>query len=245
LLIEQDKLEEAARLLQALQTAHPDQPELLLQQARLAQAQGKPGAAVKDYQEALKRAPNPDLLGQLALAQWQAGQREASFKTMQDWLADHPEDTMVRYNLANLYLAAGRHEEARQAFARVIEAYPTHPVALTNLALLTRETDPDKALAYARLAHTFSPDAPVVQDALAQILLDRGDTDEALGLLEQAVVKAPNDLQIRFHWAEALARNGETAKAEQELGRILGEDKRFAGEAEASALLEDLSRRSE
>jgi putative PEP-CTERM system TPR-repeat lipoprotein len=241
LLIEQDKLEEAARLLQALQTAHPDQPELLLQQARLAQAQGKPGAAVKAYQEALKRAPNPDLLGQLALAQWQAGQREASFKTMQDWLEDHPEDTMVRYNLANLYLAAGRHEEARQAFARVIEAYPTHPVALTNLALLTRETDPDKALAYARLAHTFSPDAPVVQDALAQILLDRGDTDEALGLLEQAVETAPNDVKIRYHWAVALTKNGEKNRAINELRNILKQESRLVNEQEVRDLLQTLT----
>ena len=200
---------------------------------------------MKAYQEAVKRIPNADLVGQLALAQWQAGQREASFQTLQDWLAEHPEDTMVRYNLANLYLAAGRHEEAREAFSIVIETHPTHPVALTNLALLTRETDPGKALAYAKLAYAVTPDAPVVQDTLAQILLDQGDVKQAVRLLERAVEQAPNDLQIRYHWAQALARNGERAVAQRELERILGTGKPFAGDDEARALLEELSRGSE
>ena len=133
------------RLLEVLQTAYPDNPDLSIQQARLALAQDKPEEAVKAYQEAVRRIPNADLVGQLALAQWQAGQREASFQTMQGWLVDHPDDVKVRYNLANLFLAAGRHEEAREAFSIVIKAHPTHPVALSNLALLTRETDPGKA----------------------------------------------------------------------------------------------------
>ena len=97
----------------------------------------------------------------------------------------------------------------------------------------------------AKLALQVAPDAPVTQDALAQILLDRGDVKQAIRLLEQAVEKAPNDPQIRYHWAQALARNGETALARQELDRILGRGKRFAGDSEARALLEDLSRGSE
>jgi putative PEP-CTERM system TPR-repeat lipoprotein len=245
LLIEQAKLDEASQLLGTLQQEYPDNPQLQIEQARLKQAQGEPEEAVRMYQEMVKRAPTPDLVGQLALAQWRAGHPEAGIKTMQDWLKEHPKDQMVRYNLANLYMAAGQNDKASEAFAKVIEAYPTHTVALINLALLTREADPDKALAYARLAHSFAPKAPVVQDALAQILLDRGESREAASLLQQAVENAPNDPRIRYHWAQALVRNGETATAKRELDRILGKGVQFAGDDEARALREELSRSSE
>jgi putative PEP-CTERM system TPR-repeat lipoprotein len=245
LLTEQGRLEDADRLLQALQKVNPAHPDVMVQQARLALAHKRPGDAVPVYQLAVERFPHPDLVAELALAQWQDGQLEPGIKTLQEWLKEHPEDVVVRYNLANLYLAADRHEEAREAFSRVVEAQPNHPVALTNLALLSRQSDPDKAFAYARAAHMLAPGTPVTQDILAQILLDRGEVGQALGLLEQAVAAAPQDLQIRYHRAQALARSGETARAREELEKIVGTGKRFAGEREARALLDTLSHGSE
>lgn len=242
LLIQQNRTEEATGLLSALKADFPELPELYVQEARLAQAQGQLQAAVLAYQEAFKRAPNTELVSDLALARWTAGQPGAGIQTLKEWLAVHPDDLVVRYNLANLYMAIGRQEEARAAFTAVVEARPKHPLALTNLALLSRETDPGKAYEYARRAYEIAPDAPLVQDALAQVHLDRDETKQALRLLEKAVERVPKDLQIRFHWAQALARNGEKDKAERELTRILAEGRRFAGEQEARGLLEELGR---
>jgi putative PEP-CTERM system TPR-repeat lipoprotein len=240
LLVQQKRVGEAAELLAALKADYPELPELYIQEALLAQADGRPEAVVAAYREAMKRAPRTELVSDLALAQWKAGQPEAGLQTLKDWLAGHPDDLVVRYNLANLYMATGRHAEARVAFTTVVEARPKHVLALTNLALLSRDSDPGKAYDYAKRAHELAPDAPVVQDALAQIHLDRDEGTQALRLLETAVEKSPQDLQIRFHWAQALARNGEKEKARRELTRILAEGRRFAGESKARSLLEEL-----
>jgi len=244
LLIQTHKLEEAALLLKELQTKYPEHPGLFVLQARLALAHDRPADAISAYREALKRVPNTELVGQLALAQWQAGQQDAAIQTMKDWLAEHPDDLVVQYNLANLYLAGNMHEEARAAFAKVIEKHPDHPVALINLAALTRQKDPSKALDYAERAYKVAPDAPVVEDVLAQILLDRGEVNRATLLLERAVKKAPDNMKIRLHWAHALADNGQLTEAKEELTRMLNEGKSFAGEEEARELLEQLSKES-
>lgn len=241
LFVQQKRTTEASELLTSLKTGYPELPEIYIQQARLAQVEGQPQAAVQAYAEAFRRAPGTELVSDLALAQWKAGQPEAGIKTLNDWLSAHPDDLVVRYNLANLCMATGRNEESRAAFTAVVEARPKHTLALTNLALLSRQTDPDKAYEYARRAFDVAPDAPFVQDALAQVHLDRGEVMLALRLLEQAVERAPGNLQIRFHWAQAMARNGEKEKAASELTRILDKGRRFAGEPAARDLLRQLS----
>ena len=241
LFVEQKRTAEASALLTSLKEEHPELPELYIQQARLAQVQGQPEAAVQAYEEAFRRAPGTELVSDLALAQWKDGQPGAGIKTLNDWLETHPDDLVVRYNLANLCMATGRNEEARAAFTAVVEARPKHPLALTNLALLSRQADPGKAYEYARRAIDIAPDSPAVQDALAQIHLDRGEVTQALRLLERAVERAPENLRIRLHWAQALARNGEKEKAIRELTRILEKGDRFAGEPEARTLLQQLS----
>lgn len=241
MLIQQGQFDAAASHLKELHTAYPEYPELFVLEARLALAQDRPEDGVKAYQEAMKRVPDRDLVGQLALAHLRAGQQEAGIQTMKDWLTKHPDDFVVQYNLANLYLAVNRNEEARQAFTKVIERRPDHILALTNLALLTQATDPDKAMLYAELALKLAPDASLVQDAKAQLLLQQGKTKEALRMLDNAIVVDPNNLTIRYHHALALSRQGEKVRAIRELQDILKEDRRFRQDEEAQDLLRILT----
>jgi Flp pilus assembly protein TadD len=175
------------------------------------------------------------------LALWQAGQREQAFKPMEDWLDKHPDDGVVRYNLANLYLLADRKPEARAAFLEILNKHPDHVIALNNLAWLLKDSEPKKAVAYAEQAYKLSP-TPPVQDTLAMILLARpGQEARAVRLLENAVRQAPGNAEFHFHLAQALAQSGDKQRATQVLTELLNSKAAFPGKQQAQQLLDELS----
>jgi putative PEP-CTERM system TPR-repeat lipoprotein len=240
LLMQEKRTQEANKLFQELKQAHPENPEVIALEGWLALGQGRPQAAVEVFKKALKRAPTGQLTVYLALAQQQAGDDQASIATLEDWLTQHPDDLLVRYNLANLYLGLNRTEQAKSAFARVIEQAPDHVIALNNLAWLLRKEDPAKAVKYGERALELAPAMPAVMDTLGTLLLDQGQTERALRLFQQASEKAPEHLEIRYHLAQALAQSGDKEQARKILKEVLAVQKPFTEKQGAEALLQSL-----
>jgi tetratricopeptide (TPR) repeat protein len=146
----------------------------------------------------------------------------------------------VRYTLANYYLALDRREQAKTAFAKVLDAAPDDVITLNNLAWLLSKEDPAKAIEYAERALKLAPAAPTVMDTLGTLLLNQGQTDRALQLLKQASEKAPEDLNIRYHWAQALVRSGDKEQARKILKALSAEQNPFSEKPEVESLLKSL-----
>jgi putative PEP-CTERM system TPR-repeat lipoprotein len=242
LMMQRQQWDQARELVVKLKQDHPRNPEVHVQDAQLSSALNEPKQAVEAYQQALALAPERnDLVVKYGLALWQAGQREQAFKPMEDWLDKHPNDGVVRYNLANLYLLADRKPEAQKAFINILDSNPDHIVALNNLAWLLRDTEPKKAVAYAEQAYKLSPTAPV-QGTLAMILLAQpGQEARAVRLLENAVQQAPGNTEIHFHLAQALAQSGDKQRATQVLTELLNSKAAFPGKQQAQKLLDELN----
>lgn len=204
--------------------------------------QNRPQDAIIAFREALKRSPTSQIIVNLAHAQLQAGNQNESLATLEDWLKKHPEDMVVQYNLANLYLALKQEQKAASAFTTVVKRAPDNVVALNNLAWLLRKNDPAKALEYAERALELAPNAPPVMDTLGMLLLEKGEAKRSLRLLRKASDRAPENLTIRYHFALALAQNGESAQARQVLDGILDAKQPFAKKKEAHALRQTLSK---
>ncbi|QTD55682.1 tetratricopeptide repeat protein [Parasphingorhabdus cellanae] len=90
-------------------------------------------------------------------------------------------------------------------------------IIMNNSALVQLELGNEaQAVKFARAAAALTPDDPNVLDTLGWTLLQSGqDKAEALKLLRQASARAPGNLEIRWHLANALAANGQAGEAKQ------------------------------
>jgi putative PEP-CTERM system TPR-repeat lipoprotein len=240
LLMEENKPEEAMRMQKELAEAYPDNVQVTALEGWLALRQGRPKEAADAFRRTLKKQPSNEVTVYLATSLLQQGDSEAAIITLKNWVANHPTDLAVQFNLANSYLLLNRQNEARSAFARVIELAPDHTLALNNLAWLLRKEDPVKALKYAEHAYDLTPNSPIVLETYGALLLDQGETQRAVRYLQQASRAMPENLNTRYQLALALVQNGDKAEARELLNQILGSDQEFKYRKEAEALLQSL-----
>jgi len=104
------------------------------------------------------------------------------------------------------------------------------------LAWLVRKETPEKALAYSKKAVDLAPDAYVFKDTLGKILMEQGDNAQAIAEFEAATRMAPENLDIRYHLAQALASNGDKSGARNILVQILRTEMPFQNRQDAQSL---------
>lgn len=236
----QGKTDQAAKVMKEFKATHPEDPEVWAQEGWLAMAMKHYRDAIAAYQGALKRRPNSRWTVSLALAQWQAGQRQQGFATLENWVKQHPDDVLVRFNLANGYMLAGRNTEARAQFEKVVERVPDQPFALNNLAWLLRTNEPHQAMKYAHRAVKIAPNAPSFLDTYGLLLLNSGDVKGAKDILQRAALLAPEAPSIGYHLASALERSGDKTGARKTLEKLLARKQSFPERAKAETLLDTL-----
>ena len=123
---------------------------------------------------------------------------------------------------------------------QIVDKRPDHPSALNDLAWLYHETGRPGALEMAEKAYRLAPDSPAIQDTYGWILVQTGEVESGLVPLEKAAFNAPENLDIRYHLAAALAKAGDKDRAKEELSSILDSDKPFSQRAAALALYSKL-----
>jgi Flp pilus assembly protein TadD len=75
---------------------------------------------------------------------------------------------------------------------------------------------------------------------LGWILLEQGETARGVELLQRAAAAAPNNLEIGYHYAVALAKMGEKTKARTQLEKLLTTGQVFPQREQADTLLNQL-----
>ena len=151
----------------------------------------------------------------------------------------------VRATLAEALRVAGENRRAIAEYERLLEVAPRSPPALNNLAwLYYLENDP-RALATARRAWELAAKNPNVLDTYGWLLVESGAVDEGVALLVTADgmggIVQPD---IRYHYAAALSRKGDTRRARELLQALLKEAEDFPNHAEAAVLLKSLEQGS-
>lgn len=242
LLVLEKKPEQAVKLLAELKKTYPNHPEILAQEGWVAMSRGRAAEAVTAYKAAQKLAPNSKWVISLALAQWQANDQQGGYATLEEWLKQHPDDWLVRFNLANGYLLGKRDKEARAALEKVIEQAPDYVPALNSLAWQLRVSDSKQAWSYAERALKLMPENPAVMDTAGMVLLERKEDKRAAELLQRAAELAPQDPAIQYHSALAAARNGDNVRAKKTLEALLANKAPFPEKGEAVALLNALKK---
>ncbi len=170
----------------------------------------------------------------LALASDLAGQVGQPDRFAARLAATLPDGFAERYRAAQNALDDGNAADAERLFAALIaDGGNSDAVILNNGAHAALAAgNPREALRRARAAHDLTPRDPRVRDTLGWMLLENGEAGPALNHLTAAVQGQPGNLQIRWHYANALIANGRSGEAR----RIISEMREFAGAEQRAAM---------
>jgi cellulose synthase operon protein C len=195
--------------------------------------------AADAYERAQAARPNAALAVKLYRARLSAAlpNPEASLTA---WLEAHPSEVSPRLELAEFHRIKGNRREAIEQYERLVAA-TRRPMLLNNLAWLYFEAGDGRAAELAREAHVAAPASAPIADTYGWILTQQGKAEEGLKLLEKAATAAPEDREVQYHYAAALARTGQAQRASAALRKLLDADDSFPSRTEAQALLSSLT----
>lgn len=185
-------------------------------------AQNQAAMAAKAYQRAQSSQATSLGIIKLHTALTRAGDTKSAQAKLDEWLKANPKDISARYYLASQALLQGQDKLAIAQFEEVLRQRPDNAKTLNNLANLYQRANDPRALELAEKAHKLTPQDPAIQDTLGWLWVEKGKPEQGLDLLAKAASQAPKIPTIQYHYAVALARTGDKAKASAVLQRTLG-----------------------
>lgn len=221
----------------ALRRAKPRDVEAIALDAQVQYALRRYPQALRAFDDAIAIRPTATLAISAYEAR-RAAKEPDSVKPLQDWLAQHPQDSRVRFALADAHLHLNRREEAAAEYRTIVSANPHNVAALNNLAWVYHELNDSRAVETARRASAAAPKSPEVSDTLGWILVERGNVEEGLPILERAAIAAQRNPEIAYHHAAALIRSGAIEQGKSRLRSLLDSHANFASRSEAERLLQ-------
>ncbi len=143
-----------------------------------------------------------------------AGQMKAAGHVLSDGLEEFPDSTRLLYSRAMLYTRIDYITGAEQDLKLILTLAPNNAAALNALGytLADRTERLDEAYIYISKAFKLTPDDPAVIDSMGWIEFRRGNYNQALEHLRQAMIAMP-DHEIAAHLGEVLWVTGGEAEA--------------------------------
>ena len=223
-----------------IQTLNPQSPTGYNLEAELAARFKKPEASLQALARAHQTAPSSSTAATYHFALIRAGKATQAEQVAQQWLKQHPDDSVFRMYLAGTYLQKQQTGQAVAEYRQIVKTSPNHVMALNNLAAVLEEQNDPSAFGYAQRAYGLQPANPVVMDTYGWSLLQQGKIQEATPLLKQAAQAMPETPSVQYHWAAALVKSGQTTEARALLQKLLTSSQRFDERDKASTLLKTI-----
>lgn len=237
LLAGQDRTKDALDLLQEVRRVHPKNPLGHTLAGDVLTAAKRYAEAAKAYNAAYAVGPSGALVVRKHVLRMLAGEKPGEAE-LERWLAQHPQDAVVRVHLGDQHYVAGRYREALSQYERVASADPNHATALNNAASALIKLNDARALTHAEAALRLRPDDPRLLDTFGVAQMRYGKPDAAVEALKKAVARWPENIEIRVNYALALASAGDKLAAREELQRLVDGSKTIALGPDAQALLD-------
>lgn len=197
--------------------------------------------AIAAYGKAIELKPKwaPAYLG-LGNLHLVRGDEARAIEVYQQGLEAAPDHLPLSLQLANAYEKSGDYARAISELERVLKQRPDADVAANNLAMLlinhrSDQRSLDTALVLAqRFEHSRNP---AFGDTLGWVHYKRGDVDQAIAVLQKALLKAPDAPVINYHSGMAYLKKGRTQEATTHLSKAVRAKAKFLGLEEARQAL--------
>ncbi|HEX3987681.1 MAG TPA: tetratricopeptide repeat protein [Acidobacteriaceae bacterium] len=223
-LVAQGKLDDALRELDALAAEHPEAAgvERLrgivdYQQNHMAEAEG-------DFTRAVEQDPSDLQSMQMrGIVLFRMNLPEKAIPILEKAHSSAPiANADPNYVLALCYIATGRYDDARHAFAAQYGFAPDSAAAwLFSGRMLFRQELTAQATTAAQRALTLDPRLPLAHRLLGEIALAKGDVPGAIAELEQEQKVNPLDGETYNRMGDAYLRQGQLDRAQQALDRAV------------------------
>jgi tetratricopeptide (TPR) repeat protein len=156
-----------------------------------------PGAIVAFEAAARKASDAPEIRVNLALAYLRAGRSSEAIAELEKAAAMAPDKPQLLFQLGGAYVDAKMNDKAIAAFEAGLAKQPnlanplSYEATITLGAVYFAVGRIDPAIARFTAALAVKPAAPAPKLGLAKCLFNKGDTDQALQLMEQVVASSP------------------------------------------------------
>ena len=196
--------------------------------------------AVKYFDTAYQNKPDDGTAARLARALQLEGDWQQAVNTLNQRIDVSDNPVPLQILVAEILIAQPQQRDnAAHQYQQILERSPDNLVALNNLAsILSGKKAYDQALPLAARAHKLQPGLAAIQDTYGYLLVNSGQLEKGLELLEQAYTQAGEDPAIAYHYAVALNQTGSKDAARQTLRQL--SDKDFDEKPQAMALLKVL-----
>ena len=217
------RLEEAARLYQAILADQPRHVEALHLLGVVAHQNGDHAHAVLLIGRAVAGDPNNAIYhANLAEAYRMLGQLDRAVASCEVALGLRPHYPEVANNLGLALLGQGKTDEAIARFAEALRFKPDFAMACNNLGNALRQRgDLQEAETHFRSAVAMEPGLAEAHSNLGQLLLERHRPHESLESLRVAVRLRPELAEAHNNLGNALREAGRLAEARQCYGEAL------------------------
>lgn len=209
----------AKQQLAALKQQTGDTPQYQELTAHLLLATAQYPQALPILQALYRQTPDPRFFAMLVSALRASGEQRDLQLLLTNYLQQHPNDLAARLELADLAMKQGDIKQAQQLYQQSPDL-KTQPILLNNLAGLLLSQQPEVALDYASQAYQLLPQHPLIADTYGWTLTAAGKPEQALGVLRDAEIRAPDNLMIQLHIAETLRLLNRGAEAKALLQKI-------------------------
>ena len=223
-----------------LQTNFTSTPAGYILEGDVLGRQGRAQEAIVAYQAAQAIQPQSAVAAKVTAAYRQLGELDTAHQSLVAWLESHPGDVAIRTALAASYHSSGNKQEALKHYESALNLNDNNAIVLNNMAWIYYEQEDARALDTAKRAYELVPDRAEIADTYGWFLVQAGQIEQGLSLLARAVDQAPNNYDIRYHHAAALALAGDELRAREELQALLSDEQQFAERKAAQALLQTL-----
>ena len=211
------RADEALKETKALQTMRPKSAIGYALEGDVLASQKRYSEASVAYGEALKREQTADLIVKQYGNLRNSGKNAEATALATQWLKDHPDDTVLRFSMANEALQSNDYKGAMERFNAILAKQPDNAAVLNNMAWVLSEMKDATAVGFAERAFNQAPNNPEILDTYGWLLVESGNTKRGIEVLSQAVAAAPKSADIRMHLAKGYLKAGDKVAAKREL----------------------------
>ncbi|HZP87197.1 MAG TPA: XrtA/PEP-CTERM system TPR-repeat protein PrsT [Burkholderiales bacterium] len=219
------ELEKAATAAQEADAAIPNNPIITEALGAAQLAAGDTRQAIGSYQKLVElspRAPQPLVL--LARAQLAKKMPDDALRSLRAALALKPDIAVVEHDIANVYVASGRYEDALEEARKVQKEYPGQPLGYVlegEIYLSQKKLD---AAEHTYRAAVSKFDLPILVVRTHSILAHEKRVGEADALAERWISTHPKDTLVLIYLAERDRAQKGYAEAERRYRTALERD---------------------